>query len=108
MREELAKVKKRQYETKTGLYCSSCSKGPVTMLRKITAKVRKHRCTWEADSCEGEQYRLTHAELGGTYFSTMRARTTPWVPRGPRDTPLESVTMMSADIAYFFFQRLAR
>ena len=76
------------------------------MLRKLTAKMRKHRYAWEADSPESEEYRKSHAANGGMYFSIMRGRTQAWVPRGPRDTPIDEVSVSTMDIAHYFFSAL--
>ena len=42
MRAEMAKIRKINRETRTGFYGSTSTKSPVTLLRKMTAKVRKH------------------------------------------------------------------
>ena len=104
--EEVQQAKKQLLDKKIECYGLTCTKGPVTLLRKSTAKVRKHRCAWEERPREGEEYRAAQAANGVTFFSTIRARTDPWTPRGPKDDPHGEVLVSATDVVYFFFSAL--
>ena len=106
LQEEIARVKKDNRDERNGLYGSTSTKSPLTVLRKRTAKVLRHRRAWEDISAAGATYRVKHSGNGGTGFSVVRERTSPWLPNGQFDRPEEPVIVKSGDIAYFFYSAL--
>ena len=106
MKEEVAKAKRDYRDERNGFYGNSSTKSPLTVLRKMTAKVLKHRRAWADMSAAGAEYRLKHAGIGGTGFSAVRDRTSPWVTDGQFARLEELVIVKSGDIAYFFYSAL--
>ena len=80
--EETKRVKASMEERKRELYGATGTRNPIPNLRKMTGKLRKHRCAWDSDTPEGHLYRCSHAEIGGTFFSVIRNRTSSWMPQG--------------------------
>ena len=104
--EEKRQLKASEGEIKMRLYGSHGAHNPMPNLRKLTAKLRKHRCAWEMNTPESDEYRRYSAEHGGTHFSVMRHRTKGWEPEGPWDNPPDTVLVTAVDIAHYFYSAL--
>ena len=68
MEKERRRLSAVLHDSSLSLYGTHGSRNPMPALRKLTAKLRKHRFLWDQDTAESHQMRVEHASSGARFL----------------------------------------